>query len=220
MPSRPETSRETPNDAVAVPASAATVGASQSMTRRLVPLALPVLLFAGLALLFYYSLQKGDPQKIPSALIGRQAPALTLPAVEGLTLATGLPMPGLAPDSLSRGRPVVVNFWASWCLPCVEEHPQLVALVKATGVPLLGINHKDQPANAIKFLARHGNPYAAVGADADGRAGIEWGVYGMPETFILDGSGKVVFKHVGPISADALASQILPALKKAAMPSR
>jgi cytochrome c biogenesis protein CcmG/thiol:disulfide interchange protein DsbE len=110
---------------------------------------------------------------------------------------------------------VVVNFWASWCLPCVEEHPQLVDLVRRTGVRLLGINHKDQPANAKRFLALHGNPFAAVGADSNGRAAIEWGVYGMPETFVVDGQGRVIFKHVGPISEQVLEQQVLPALVRA-----
>jgi cytochrome c biogenesis protein CcmG/thiol:disulfide interchange protein DsbE len=97
----------------------------------------------------------------------------------------------------------------------VEEHPQLVALATATGVPILGINHKDQSANAVRFLARNGNPYSAVGADTNGRAAIEWGVYGMPETFILDGAGKIVFKHVGPIGQATLVREVLPALEKA-----
>ena len=184
---------------------------------RLLPLTLPVVVFAALAVMFYYALEKGDPQKIPSALIGRPGPPLSLPPIEGLTRG-GTQVRGLLPTDLVRGRPVVVNFWASWCLPCVEEHPHLVTLARTTGAPLIGINHKDQAANALKFLATHGNPYTVVGADLNGRAGIEWGVYGMPETFILDGSGKVVFKHVGPITADSLSRQVLPALRKAATP--
>jgi cytochrome c biogenesis protein CcmG/thiol:disulfide interchange protein DsbE len=178
---------------------------------------IPVLVFAALAALFTVALQKGDPSRLPSALIGRPAPALTLAPVEGLA-RDGASLPGLTPADLVRGRPVVVNFWASWCLPCVEEHPQLVALATATGVPILGINHKDQPANAARFLARNGDPYAAVGADTNGRAAIEWGVYGMPETFIVDGTGKIVFKHVGPIGREALVREVLPALEKAAAP--
>lgn len=184
--------------------------AAQPVQRRLLPVLMPLLVFVVLAAIFMAALQKGDPSRIPSALIGRPAPATVLPPVEGVAL------PGLAHGDLARGRPTVLNFWASWCLPCVEEHPQLVALATRTGIPILGINHRDQPANAARFLARHGNPYAAVGADMNGRAAIEWGVYGMPETFILDGGGKIVFKHVGPISQDALVRQVLPALEKAA----
>ena len=182
--------------------------------RRLLPVLVPVLIFTALAVLFLVALRKGDPSRVPSALIGRQAPAMTLAPVEGLK-RDGAAVAGLIPADFARGRPVVVNFWASWCLPCVEEHPQLVALGRVTGVPILGINHKDQPVNAVRFLTKHGNPYAAVGADNNGRAAIEWGVYGMPETFIVDGAGKIVFKHVGPISEDALVRQILPALEKA-----
>ena len=95
----------------------------------------------------------------------------------------------------------VVNFWASWCAPCVQEHPLLVALKERTGVQLYGVNYKDQAAAARRFLGRYGNPFAAVGVDANGRAAIEWGVYGMPETFIVNGKGEIVYKHVGPISA-------------------
>jgi cytochrome c biogenesis protein CcmG/thiol:disulfide interchange protein DsbE len=194
--------------------NSALASAAQPGRRRLLPVLAPVLIFAALAMLFMVALQKGDPSRIPSALIGRPAPAMTLPPVEGLA-RDGAALPGVGPADLTRGRPIVVNFWASWCLPCVEEHPQLVALAAATGVPILGINHKDQPANAARFLARHGNPFAAVGADANGRAAIEWGVYGMPETFIVDGTGKIVFKHVGPIGQEALVRQVLPALEKA-----
>lgn len=183
-------------------------------SRRLMPVLAPILIFAAVAGLFAMALQKGDPTKIPSALIGKAAPRMTLPAVEGL-FRDGAPVPGLRPADLATGQPVVVNFWASWCLPCVEEHPQLVALAARTGVKLVGINHKDQAANASKFLGRHGNPYAAVGADTSGRAAIEWGVYGMPETFIVDGTGTVVFKHVGPIGVETLEKRVLPALTKA-----
>jgi cytochrome c biogenesis protein CcmG/thiol:disulfide interchange protein DsbE len=180
----------------------------------LLPVLVPAAIFAALAGLFGLALTKGDPSKIPSALIGRAAPQMTLPPVEGLE-RNGSPMQGLLPADLVTGRPVVVNFWASWCLPCVEEHPQLVDLVRRTGVRLLGINHKDQPANAKRFLALHGNPFAAVGADSNGRAAIEWGVYGMPETFVVDGQGRVIFKHVGPISEQVLEQQVLPALVRA-----
>ena len=175
---------------------------------------LPLLVFAVIAGLFGYALMRpGDPTKIPSALLGRSAPPMALPGIDGL-VAGGKPVPGISATDFGRGTPVLVNFWASWCLPCVDEHPLLVALNKRTGVTILGVDHKDQSANARRFLARHGNPFAAVGAD-DGRAGIEWGVYGMPETFVVDGRGIVVFKHVGPLSPEAIETQLLPALEKA-----
>ena len=185
--------------------------------RRVLPVVLPVVLFLALAGLFGIALKKGDPSKLPSALLGKQAPVLQMPPVAGITAADGQPMPSFGPAEIASGRPVVVNFWASWCLPCVEEHPFLVALTKRTGVKLLGVNHKDEPSNARQFLARHGNPYSAIGADRNGRVAIEWGVYGMPETFIVDGKGTIVHKHVGPIGAEALETKIIPALKKAGL---
>src|SRR5262249_14709520 len=114
-----------------------------------------------------------------------------------------------------QGRASVVNFWASWCGPCAEEQPLLLAL-QAQGVPLYGINYKDQASAARRFLERHGNPFTAIGVDGNGRAAIEWGVYGMPETFIVDGRGVIVYKHVGPITEEALRGGLLPAIRSAA----
>lgn len=187
--------------------------------RRLFPIVAPVVIFAAVAGLFLIALQKGDPSKLPSALIGRPAPQIDLPPVAGLE-RDGKAVPGFKTGDIGKGEPAVVNFFASWCLPCAEEHPQLVALVRRTGVTLIGINNKDQPANAIRFLRLHGNPYAAVGADENGRAAIEWGVYGMPETFVIDGNGTIVFKHVGPISLEILEQKVLPALEKAGIGKR
>ncbi len=174
----------------------------------------PVLIFLAIAGMFAFSLQKGDPSKLPSALIGRAAPELKLSPLDGL-IEGGHNVPGIVPADFKAGTPVVVNFWASWCAPCVEEHPVLIELKRRTGVAILGINYKDQAANARRFLARYGNPFARVGTDGDGRAAIEWGVYGMPETFVVDGQGKIVFKHVGPISPEALDQQIIPAIERA-----
>ena len=202
----------------AAPATTAQATTAQAATapakRRLWPILAPVLIFAAVAGLFAVALQKGDPSKIPSALIGKPAPVVVLPPVEGLG-RTDAPLPGFSTADLGKGKPAIVNFWASWCVPCVEEHPQLVALARRTGVALYGVNHKDQPANARRFLERYGNPFLAVGSDANGRAAIEWGVYGMPETFIVDAQGRVAYKHVGPISPETLEKRILPALAQA-----
>lgn len=175
---------------------------------------IPVAIFLVMAAVFAFALRSGDPSKLPSALIGKPAPKLALAPIEGLQ-KDGTPFPGLDANALVTGKPVVVNFWASWCAPCVVEHPLLVKMVKDTGVNLVGINHKDQAVNARRFLARYGNPYTAIGTDGDGRAAIEWGVYGMPETFVLDGQGRIVYKHVGPISEESLASKVIPAIRSA-----
>jgi cytochrome c biogenesis protein CcmG/thiol:disulfide interchange protein DsbE len=175
----------------------------------------PLAIFAVLAVLFGLALRTGDPSRLPSALIGKPAPAVSLPALEGLTDG-GRTVPGFATADLGKGEVTVVNFWASWCVPCVDEHPMLVALKAATGVKLYGINYKDQAATARRFLGRYGNPFTAVGVDANGRAAIEWGVTGMPETFIVNAKGEIVYKHVGPISAQALETKIIPRVRAAA----
>jgi cytochrome c biogenesis protein CcmG/thiol:disulfide interchange protein DsbE len=176
-------------------------------------LALPLAVFGLLALLFVLALRGGDPSRLPSALIGRSAPGTTLPALEGLNEGTAA-VPGVSAADLKTGQVTVVNYWASWCAPCQQEHPQLMAL-KERGVRILGINYKDQPANARRFLGRFGNPFAAVGSDADGRAGIEWGVIAVPESFVVDGRGTVVYKHTGPISPESLESAVMPAIRAA-----
>jgi len=143
-----------------------------------------------------------DPRGVPSALIGRAAPGLALPPVEG----TGLPP--FPPEALlSPGGPVLVNFWASWCVPCVVEHPQLMALQRR-GVRILGVNYKDKPADAARFLERHGNPFQALGADAEGRGGIEYGLYGVPETYLLDRGGVVRWRWAGPMMPDTVSSEL------------
>jgi len=143
------------------------------------------------------------------------APAMELQALEGLADAAGRPLAGFASSVLAKGAVSVVNFWASWCVPCVEEHPVLVMLKERTGVSVYGVNYKDQPAAARRFLGRYGNPYVAVGVDGNGRAAIEWGVYGMPETFIVNGEGRITYKHIGPITAEALDGRIIPAIRAA-----
>ena len=174
----------------------------------------PLAIFAVLAIVFAFALRGGDPSKLPSALIGKTAPAIELQGLEGLTEA-GRPVSGFTSADLAKGQVSVVNFWASWCVPCVQEHPVLVALKQRTGVRVYGVNYKDQAAAARRFLGRYGNPYFAVGVDGNGRAAIEWGVYGMPETFIVGGDGRIAYKHVGPITPESLETSIIPAIRAA-----
>jgi cytochrome c biogenesis protein CcmG/thiol:disulfide interchange protein DsbE len=163
---------------------------------------LPVVMFAGLALLFLVRLQAGDPSKVPSALIGRPAPAFALAPLEGLQ-ANGRPVPGLSGSDLA-GKVTVVNVWASWCAPCRQEHPLLMELAKDPTIRVVGINYKDNPENARRFLGALGNPFAAVGADPNGRAAIDWGVYGVPETFVIGPNGTIRHKQIGPLTPDAM----------------
>jgi cytochrome c biogenesis protein CcmG/thiol:disulfide interchange protein DsbE len=174
----------------------------------------PLLIFAAMAALFAFALTSGDPTKLPSALIGRPVPQTEFPALEGL-VENGQPVPGFAAADLAKGKVSVVNFWASWCAPCIEEHPLLIALKARSGVDIYGVNYKDQPEAGRRFIGRYGNPFTAVGTDRSGRNAIEWGVYGMPETFVIDGAGKIAYKHVGPISKESLEAKLLPAIAKA-----
>ena len=182
-------------------------------TRRGFLMLLPLIVFAGLAVLFWLKLGDGDPSKIPSALIGRPAPQTMLPPLAGLTV-DGTQVPGLDP-AMFKGKVSVVNIWASWCVPCHDEAPLLMQLADDKRIRILGINYKDQPENARRFIGRYGNPFAAVGADANGRASIDWGVYGVPETFVIDRDGRIAYKLVGPITADNLETALKPQLEKA-----
>jgi cytochrome c biogenesis protein CcmG/thiol:disulfide interchange protein DsbE len=163
-------------------------------------MALPLLAFAALAALFWFRLGSGDPARIPSALIGRPAPQTALPALQGL-LAGGAQVPGLDPADF-KGKVSVVNVWASWCVPCHDEAPLLTELARDKRLQMVGINYKDAPDNARRFLGRYGNPYGIVGVDGNGRAAMEWGVYGVPETFVVGRDGTIVYKLVGPVTAD------------------
>ncbi|MDQ0349882.1 DsbE family thiol:disulfide interchange protein [Ancylobacter vacuolatus] len=174
---------------------------------------LPLVAFLALAALFYGRLFSGDPSRVPSALIGRQAPAIDLPALEGLT-REGQPVPGLTSAAL-KGEVTVLNVFASWCVPCRDEHPFLVELSKMPGFRLVGLNYKDDAANARRFLGRFGNPYAAVGVDANGRTAIDWGVYGVPETFVIGKDGRIAYKYIGPIDAQGLKERLLPQIESA-----
>jgi len=173
----------------------------------------PVAIFAALAALLYLALFWGDPSEIPTALRDKPVPEFTLPPVDGLQS-----IPGFASDDLRTGVPTIVNVWASWCAPCRVEHPFLMQLATRDDVRLVGINYKDAPENARRFLGTLGNPFQAVGADRTGRTAIDWGVYGVPETFIVDGEGLIRFKHVGPIEPGDIENVILPALENAKSP--
>lgn len=177
----------------------------------------PVLVFAGLAAIFMTGLKSGDPSKLPSALINQPAPQFDLPALQGLTI-DGAAVPGLASPSLAQGRITLVNVWASWCGPCREEHPQLMELAKRDDIDLAGLNYKDQRENALRFLNALGNPYTSVGVDGNGRAAVDWGVYGVPETFVVNGKGTIVYKYTGPITEQALREEVIPAIEKARRP--
>jgi cytochrome c biogenesis protein CcmG, thiol:disulfide interchange protein DsbE len=180
--------------------------------RRFVVL-IPLVVFSGLVLLLLIRLYAGDPSRIPSALIGRPAPQTDLPPVAGLD-RDGTPVPGLDPDDF-KGAVTVVNVWASWCGPCHDEAPLLIQLARDSRLRLVGINYKDQADNARRFLGRYGNPFAAAGADLNGRAAIEWGVYGVPETFVVGRDARIAYKLVGPITAENLDKVLKPEIEKA-----
>ena len=174
---------------------------------RIALLLLPLVVLAGLIAVFAMSINR-DPGLVRSVMIDKPVPQFTLPAVEGLDT------PSFDATAL-KGEVTVVNVFASWCIPCRDEHPLLEALKAQTGVRLVGINQKDAPQNARAFLAELGNPYDAIGADRDGRVSIDWGVYGVPETFVVDQGGIITFKHIGPIDAQSLANEVIPAVEKA-----
>ena len=182
---------------------------AQAAPKRRLLMLLPLVTFAALAAIFFVQLERGgDESVIPSALIGKPAPETSLPPLE----ATGLP--GFDTAALS-GKVALVNVWASWCVPCRQEHPLLMELSRDDRFVLAGFNYKDKPDNAARFLGSLGNPFAMIGRDESGRAAINWGVYGVPETFVVDTRGTIAFKHVGPLTPDSIASQIMPAIQKA-----
>jgi cytochrome c biogenesis protein CcmG, thiol:disulfide interchange protein DsbE len=181
--------------------------------RRGLLLFIPLAVFLGLAALFFIRLGAGDVSRIPSALIGHPAPATVLPGVAGLD-RDGKPVPGLEAGSF-KGTVSVLNVWASWCVPCRDEAPLLLTLARDQRVRILGINYKDSADNARRFLARYGNPYAANGADSNGRASIEWGVYGVPETFVVGRDGRIAYKLIGPIEPNNLEKVLKPEIEKA-----
>jgi cytochrome c biogenesis protein CcmG/thiol:disulfide interchange protein DsbE len=167
---------------------------------------LPVLLFAGLAAYFIVALQPGyDPRALPSVMIDKEAPQFALAGLYDNA--------GVARDEM-KGKPFVLNFFASWCVPCREEHPLLMRLAEKEHIPLYGIDYKDRPEDAKRLLAQFGNPYTHVGLDQDGRTGLDFGVYGVPETYVIDGSGHIRKKFTGPMTAQQVQQELLPMLKQ------
>lgn len=167
---------------------------------------LPPLLFLGLAAMFLWGMNRDDPRALPSTREGGPVPALTLAAFDGAAPFTR--------EDLATGDVILVNFWASWCAPCRAEHPQLLTLA-AEGVPIYGINYKDTEAKAQDFIDELGNPFARLAADPSGRTGLDWGLYGVPETYVIDGKGNVVKRFAGPISESILQKTIRPAIEQA-----
>ena len=174
---------------------------------------LPLLLFGGFALiagkmLYDQDVNGLDISAIPSALIGTKAPALSLPPLEGSNL------PALT-DAAIKGKLTLVNVFASWCIPCRQEHPLLQELSKDSRITVVGINYKDKSDNALRFLGELGNPFAAIGIDPNGKAAIDWGVYGIPESYLVSADGTILYKKVGPFDARSIERDLLPAIAAA-----
>ncbi|TPW30965.1 DsbE family thiol:disulfide interchange protein [Martelella alba] len=181
--------------------------------RRIVLAAIPLVVFAGLAVAFATQiLSSGDPSEIPSVLIGKPAPAMDLPALQGSE------RPALTSAEIS-GKLTIVNVFASWCVPCRQEHPFIMALSKDPDINVVGINYKDNPDNALRFLGEMGNPYAAIGVDKNGAEAIDWGVYGIPESFIVSPDGTIIFKKIGPIDIQSYNDEILPVINRTIGPA-
>jgi cytochrome c biogenesis protein CcmG, thiol:disulfide interchange protein DsbE len=173
----------------------------------------PLAAFLALSAVFLAQLTSGrDGQALPSALIGQPAPVTSLPPIAALN-----GVPGISPADF-KGKVTLLNVFASWCVPCRDEHPVLLTLANDRRFQLIAINYKDKPENAAAFLSELGNPYAKIGADQNGRAGIDWGVYGVPETYVIGPDGVIRYKHVGPLDAGAVEKEILPEAAKAAAP--
>jgi cytochrome c biogenesis protein CcmG/thiol:disulfide interchange protein DsbE len=169
----------------------------------------PFVLFLGLVVFLGAGLSR-DPHQLPSPLVGRAAPPFALPRLA----AEGSQRPGRFAPADMQGQVWLLNVWASWCVSCRQEHPLLLDIAKSAEVPLVGLDYKDAPADARAWLAEHGDPYLLSAVDADGRVGIDYGVYGVPETYVIDRAGTIRYKQIGPISAEILNETILPLLRE------
>ena len=200
-----------PNDNLTLPVAPGAVaafrpsGSTRAWRWRRIALLAPLIAFAALVAAFAARLGT-DPSLVPSPLIGKQVPAFSLHPVQGRQL-------GLSSENL-RGEVSLVNVFASWCVACRQEHPVLVQLKSNGTIPIHGLNYKDKPADAAEWLDTTGDPYTRTGADLDGRVGIDWGVYGVPETFVIDAEGRIAFKQIGPITPEILDRTILPLVAK------
>ena len=181
---------------------------------RIVLAALPLAVFIALALIFWTQLNSGrDISEIPSALIGTKAPWRDLDPLAGAT-KDGAPVPALTTQT-ARGKLTLVNFWASWCVPCRQEHPVILQLAKDPRITVVGVNYKDGAENALRFLGELGNPFSAIGLDPAGRMAIDWGVYGIPESYLVGPDGTILYKRVGPFDDRSLKEGLYPAIEKA-----
>ena len=193
-----------------------TSGETPGTKPRNILVALPLLAFLALAVLFFIRLGAGDASHIPSALIGQPAPKTDLPPLAGLE-RDGKALPGLN-NATFTGAVTLVNVWASWCVPCADEVQYLEKLAKDKRIQIVGINYKDAPDNARRFLSRYGNPFVASGTDVSGRSSIDWGVYGVPENFLIGRDGRIAYKLVGPVTAENLDTVLKPEIEKALKP--
>jgi cytochrome c biogenesis protein CcmG/thiol:disulfide interchange protein DsbE len=178
---------------------------------------LPFALFAALAGLFFIALNAGDPSSLPSALVGKPVPAFDLQPLNAAD-ATTRAQDNVSSEVLGNGKPAIVHFFASWCGPCREEHPAVMALseklrAQDPGIPFFGINYKDDATAARRFLGGYGDPYTHIGVDRSGRTAIDFGVYGVPEIYVIAGDGTVLFRHAGPLTKEAVETSILPLMQ-------
>ncbi|HEU4487075.1 MAG TPA: DsbE family thiol:disulfide interchange protein [Povalibacter sp.] len=167
---------------------------------------IPAGLFAALVAFFYFSLGR-DKETLPSPLIGKPAPAFELPRLDDPSKNIG--------GKDFAGRPYVLNVWGTWCVGCRQEHPVLLQIAERGEIPIVGIDWKDDREQALRWLHELGNPYVDVGSDEEGRVAIDWGVYGAPETFLIDGNGQVIYKHIAPMTMEVWEREFVPLIRKA-----
>ena len=192
------------------------VKSNAATPRRRFGVLLPFAVFACLAALFFFFLKAGDPSKLPSALIGKPVPQFDLPPLE--TTANNGTGANVTSAALGKGTPAIVHFFASWCAPCREEHPIVMALsdtlrAENPGVTFFGINYKDDTSAARRFIGGYGDPYTQIGVDRSGRTAIDFGVYGVPETYVVAGDGTIAFRQAGPLTQEVIDAKILPLLR-------